>query len=114
MLIRIEISEHQLERMIMSTLLLTNAITNLSADVQALVAKGANTVPQSDVDAATAAVVALDAVVQSALTPAAVVATPAAPAAAAVDENTGEAAPAAPVAATTAASEFIGHVVNAH
>ncbi len=58
----------------MSIAALTAAIQQLSTDVAALIAQGATSVPQSDVDAATASVTALDATVQAALAPVATVA----------------------------------------
>lgn len=51
----------------MSVDALNAAIAQLDTDVKALVAAGANTVPQSAVDVATAAVNAVDAEVKAAL-----------------------------------------------
>jgi len=45
-------------------------ISQLSTDIQALIAQGVNSVPQSQVDAAAANVAALDATVKAALVPA--------------------------------------------
>ena len=51
----------------MSVDALNAAVSQLSTDVQALIAQGQNSVPQAQVDAATAAVTALDATVKAAL-----------------------------------------------
>ncbi len=71
----------------MSIAALQAALTQLSTDVATLIAQEANSVPQSQVDAVTASVTALDATVVAAITPPAAPAAPATPA-----------APAAPVA----------------
>lgn len=62
---------HELRRLIMSTTQLNSDIASLSTNVQALIAQGANSVPQSEVDAADAAVNAVNALVVAALPPAA-------------------------------------------
>ena len=63
---------------------LDSDIATLNTNVQALIAQGANSVPQSQVDAADAAVNAINALVVAALPPAApVTPAPAAPATAA-------------------------------
>lgn len=76
-----------LEKLIMSTAALEAAITQLTTDVNTLISNSANSVPQSQVDAATAQITALDATVQTAIgstasssAPAAAPATPATPA----------------------------------
>ena len=61
---------------------LNTDIATLNSNVQALIAQGANSVPQSEVDAADAAVNAVNALVVAALPPAApVTPAPATPAA---------------------------------
>ena len=68
----------------MSITALNTDIATLNTNVQALIAQGANSVPQSEVDAADAAVNAINALVVAALPPAApVTPAPAAPATAA-------------------------------
>jgi len=59
----------QLERILMSIDALTAAISQLSSDVSALIAQGANSVPQAQVDAATSAVNSLDSTVKAVITP---------------------------------------------
>jgi hypothetical protein len=61
---------HLLRRLIMSVDALNAAVAKLSTDVDTLIAQGANSVPQAAVDAATAAVQAVDAKVVAATTPA--------------------------------------------
>ena len=56
---------------------LNTDIATLNTNVQALIAQGANSVPQSEVDAADAAVNAVNALVVAALPPAVQPATPA-------------------------------------
>ena len=85
--------EHQIkriielqEKIIMSTQALEAAITQLNTDVASLITLSETSVPQAEVDAATAQITTLDASVQAAITaatpapavtPAAVPATPA-------------------------------------
>ena len=82
------------EELTMSTVALEAAITSLNTDVATLITLQEGSVPQADVDAATAQIVTLDASVQAAIA----AAQPAAPAASA------PAAPAAPAPATPAVS----------
>jgi hypothetical protein len=56
-----------LEEIFMSIAALTAAVTQLSTDVNTLIALQANSVPQAQVDAATASVTAIDQSVQAAI-----------------------------------------------
>ena len=69
------------EELTMSTVALEAAITQLNTDVASLITLQEGSVPQADVDAATAQITTLDASVQAAIA-AATPAAPAAPAAA--------------------------------
>jgi phage shock protein A len=68
----------EIRRLRMSIDALNAAITQLGTDVATLIAQGANSVPQAQVDAATANVTALDATVKAAITPAPATPAPAA------------------------------------
>ena len=72
---------HVIKELTMAITQLDSDIATLNTNVQALIAQGANSVPQSQVDAADAAVNAVNALVVAALPPAtpATTATPAAP-----------------------------------
>jgi hypothetical protein len=61
---------HLLREIKMSVDALNSAISKLSTDVNSLIAQNAASVPQSQVDAATAAVSAIDATVSALLPPA--------------------------------------------
>jgi len=69
-----------IKELIMSTTALTAAITQLSTDIATLVQLAENSVPQAQVDAVTATVIALDQTVQTAMNTINPPAAPAAPA----------------------------------